>query len=31
MGVIERWDIKAVTIHYPYYKNVSGGQEWPNK
>ena len=30
-GVIEMWDIKAVTIHYPYYKNVSGGQEWPNR
>ena len=26
MGVIEMQDIKAVTIHYPYYKNISGGQ-----
>ena len=25
------WDIKAVTIHYPYYKNVSGGLKWPNR
>ena len=25
------WDIKAVTIHYPYYKNISGGWEWPNR
>ena len=31
MGVIEMWDIKAVTIHYPYYKNVSGGLEWPDR
>ena len=31
MGVIEMWDIKAMTIHYPYYKNVSGSQEWPNR
>ena len=31
MGVIEMQDNKAVTIHYPYYKNVFGGQEWPNK
>ena len=22
---------RLMTIHYPYYKNVSGGQEWPNK
>ena len=22
---------KAVTICYPNYKNVSGGQEWPNR
>ena len=28
---LKMWDIKAVTIHYPYYKNVSGGQEWPNR
>ena len=26
MGVI-----KDMTVHYPCYKNVSGGQEWPNK
>ena len=25
MGVIKMWDIKAMTVHYPYYKNVSGG------
>ena len=31
MGVIEMQDIKAVTIHYPYYKNISGGQEWSNR
>ena len=31
MGVMEMWDIKAVTIHYPDYKNISGGQEWPNR
>ena len=24
-------DIKTVTVHYPYYKNISGGQEWPNR
>ena len=30
MGFIEMQDIKAGTIHYPYYKNVSGGQKWPN-
>ena len=24
-------DIKAMTIHYPYYKNISGGQEWPKR
>ena len=29
MGVIEMWDSKAMTVPYPYYKNVSGGQEWP--
>ena len=28
-GVIK--DIMAVTIHYPYYKNISGGQERPNR
>ena len=26
MGAIEMQDIKAVTVHYPYYKNVSW---WP--
>ena len=31
MGVIKMWDIKAMTIHYPYYKNISGGLEWPNR
>ena len=31
MGVIETQDIKAMTIHNPYYKNISGGQEWPNR
>ena len=31
MSVIEMWDIQAVTVHYPYYKNISGGQEWPNR
>ena len=24
-------DIKAMTILYPYYKNASGGQEWPSR
>ena len=24
-------DIKAVTILFPCYKNVSGGQEWPSR
>ena len=27
MGVIEMQDIKAVTIPYPYYKNIFGGQD----
>ena len=31
MGAIKMQDIKAVTIHYPYCKNGSGGQEWPNR
>ena len=31
MGVIEMQNIKAMTIHYPCYKNVSGGLEWPNR
>ena len=31
MGVTEMWDIKAMTIVYPYYKNVSGVLEWPNR
>ena len=30
-GAIEMWDIKAVTTLYPYCKNISGGQEWPNR
>ena len=24
-------DIRAMTIHYLYYKNVFGGLEWPNR
>ena len=24
-------DTKAMTIPFPCYKNISGGQEWPNK
>ena len=31
MGAIKMQDIKAVTVLYPYCKNVSGGQEWPNR
>ena len=31
MDVIEMWDIKTMIVHYPYYKNVPGGQEWPNR
>ena len=31
MGVIEKQDIKAVTVLYPYYKNASGGQGWPSR
>ena len=31
MGAIGTQDIKAMTILFPYYKNVSGGQEWPNR
>ena len=31
MGAIEMQDIKAMTILSPYCKNVSGGQEWPNR
>ena len=31
MGAIEMQDIKAMTIPYPYCKNVSGGQEWLNR
>ena len=23
--------IKAVSVHYHYYKNISGGLEWPNR
>ena len=25
------WDTKAVTIPYPYYKNIFGGQEWSTR
>ena len=31
MGVIKMQDIKAMMVHYPYDKNVSDGQEWPNR
>ena len=31
MGAIEIQDIKAVTVHYLYCKNISGGPEWPNR
>ena len=31
MVVIEMQDTKAMTILYPYCKNISGGQEWPNR
>ena len=31
MGDIEMQDIKAMTIHYPYYKNASGGHKWPKQ
>ena len=31
MGAIEMLDIKAVTMLYPYYKNISGGLELPNR
>ena len=31
MGVIETWDTKAMTIAYPYYKNIFGGQEWSTR
>ena len=31
MGAIEMQDIKAMVILYPYCKNISGGQEWPNR
>ena len=30
-GVIKMWYIKAMSIHYPYYKSISGGLEWPNR
>ena len=30
-GVIKMQGTKAVTILYPYFKNVSGGWEWPNR
>ena len=31
MGAIEMQYIKAVTVLYPNCKNISGGQEWPNR
>ena len=31
MGAIKMLDTKAMTIYYPYYKNVFVGQEWPNR
>ena len=31
MGATEMQDIKAMTVHYPYCKNVSGAVEWPNR
>ena len=31
MGVIGMQDIKPVTVPSPYYKNASGGQEWPSR
>ena len=31
MGVTEMQDIKAKTVLCPYYKNIFGGQEWPNR
>ena len=31
MGVIGMQDIKAMTILFPCYKNISGGQVWPSR
>ena len=31
MDAIGMQDTKAVTVPFPCYKNVFGGQEWPNK
>ena len=31
MGVIGMQDIKATTVLFPCYKNISGGQEWPSR
>ena len=31
MGAIKMQDIKAMTIHYPYCKNISGSPEWPKR
>ena len=31
MDAIGMRDTKAVTIPFPCYKNVSGGQEWSTK
>ena len=31
MDAIGMRDTKAMTIPFPCYKNISGGQEWPNK
>ena len=25
------WGIKAMTVCYPYYRNISSGLEWPNR
>ena len=29
MDAIKMQDTKAVTVPFPCYKNISGGQEWP--
>ena len=31
MDAIEMWGTKAMTVPFPCYKNVSGGQEWPSR
>ena len=31
MDAIRMQDTKAMTVPFPCYKNISGGQEWPNK